>query len=334
MIWKELVVPRVPAFYRPVALLTGLALGGMLLASTLGYAFAAFRETLALGYGVSGPGSARANFLLYLRIVATGVASVYLLGVASDAAASLTSEREKDTWISLVTTPLTGAEIVRAKLLGAIWGIRHTAVAFAGLLAMGIVAGSVHPLSAPLLLAEFAAMTVFAASLGTFVSLRASSTTRALSWTMLALVALNASGLLLSLIPGLPRPLASIGCAPMGVAVSLASYGDLAGVSSFGKLATMSDAPLARVWVESPAMVLLACFVGVLAHALAAFWLDRRTCQRFDAVLDRPRIAPPDTLHDARPATKTPRSPGSARPRPITTPASARTRLGLDSATR
>ena len=43
-----------------------------------------------------------------------------ILGVAGSAAASITSEHEEDTWVSLTATDLTGREIVFAKLLGAL----------------------------------------------------------------------------------------------------------------------------------------------------------------------------------------------------------------------
>ncbi|MGE3819100.1 MAG: ABC transporter permease subunit [Isosphaeraceae bacterium] len=306
MLWKELIVPRVPAFYRPVALVTGLALGAMLLCSTFGYAVSALRETLAAGYGLAPSGSARANFLLYLRIVATGIALVYLLGVASDAAASLTAEREKDTWVSLVTTPLTGTEIVRAKFLSAIWGIRHTVVAFVGLVVVGMIAGSVHPLATPLLLAEFTAFSAFAAALGVWVSLRSRSTTRALGFTTLILVAVNASGLLISQIPGVPRPLAFAGCAPLGVAVSLVSHGDVAGTPSFGILGLLSDEDLSRAWTDSRGTVLAACLLGTVAQGLGAFLLFRSTCRGFDKALDRPPVEAPEALETARPATQAP----------------------------
>jgi hypothetical protein len=40
--------------------------------------------------------------------------------VAGAAAASITSEHEEDTWVSLTTTDLTGQEIIFSKIFGAI----------------------------------------------------------------------------------------------------------------------------------------------------------------------------------------------------------------------
>ena len=42
-----------------------------------------------------------------------------ILGVAGSAAASITSEHEEDTWVSLTATDLTSREIVFAKIIGA-----------------------------------------------------------------------------------------------------------------------------------------------------------------------------------------------------------------------
>ena len=75
----------------PLGLVVGLALMGLLVGTTLDFAAPAFAELSAGGYGVAPAGSSRARFLVYLRVVATGVYLVYALGVASDATAGITS---------------------------------------------------------------------------------------------------------------------------------------------------------------------------------------------------------------------------------------------------
>ena len=47
-----------------------------------------------------------------------------LLLVASRAAGSITSEKERDCWTSLLSTPLEPGEIVWAKIFGSIWSLR------------------------------------------------------------------------------------------------------------------------------------------------------------------------------------------------------------------
>jgi ABC-type transport system involved in multi-copper enzyme maturation permease subunit len=310
MLWKELLVPRTPAFYRPLGMLTALILGGLLAWTTARLATPAFNELRAGGYGLAPSGSARATFHFYLRIVGTGIAVVYLLGVASDAAAGLTSEREKDTWISLVATPLTGTEIIRAKMLGAIWNIRQTALVLVGLWLLGVLAGSVHPLGLLAVLAELAAFTWFTAALGTWISLRSGHTMWALARVMASLLLLNGGSLLVALPLLSARPLALAGCAPLLMAASLASYGDVRGAPATGSLGLMSDSSLAAFWVGRGPEMALACSIGVLGSAVGAFVLTRSACRGFDGCLDRPTVSGPSAGEDfpdgvpARPGTR------------------------------
>jgi ABC-type transport system involved in multi-copper enzyme maturation permease subunit len=306
MLWKELFAPRFPSFYRHLGLAISLALAGLLAWGTVRFAAPAVHELWQSGYGVAAAGSARAQFLLYLRVVGTGIYLVYCLGVASDAAASIAAEREKDTWVSLVTTPLTGAEIVRAKMLGAVWGIRHTATVLVLLWLAGAAAGSVHPLAIVAVLIELAAFTGFAAALGAWVSLRAKDATRAVALATLTLLVLNGGSLLLtlSLRPG--GPLAYVGCTPFLIASALASHADLAGRPSHAVLGLVSDASLSALWTAHGAELGLTCLLGVLAYALGAWALTRATCRGFDARLDRPPVTAEARVERSRAATPRP----------------------------
>ena len=51
---------------------------------------------------------------------------VLLRPVAVDAraAGSITSEKERDCWVSLISTPLEAGQIVKAKILGSLWSLR------------------------------------------------------------------------------------------------------------------------------------------------------------------------------------------------------------------
>ncbi len=306
MLWKELFAPRNPTFYRHLGLAITLVLAGLLVWGTLRFALPAFREVWEVGYGVAATGSARARFLLYLRIVGTGVYVVYALGVVSDAAASVAGEREKDTWISLVSTPLTGVEILRAKILGAIWGIRHTAAVLILLWLAGAAAGSIHPLAIPVALLELAAFTWFASALGIWLSLRAKDAMRAVALATLGLLALNAGSLLVTqpLRPG--GPLGYLGCSPILLAASVASYADVRGVPSHAVLGVVSDARLSGFWTAGGTELALTCLAAVLAYAVGAWTLSRAACLGFDAQLDRPPVAPPSIDDELRSATPKP----------------------------
>ena len=95
------------------------------------YALPAFAELLSTGMapgllgvgtnaGVGGSGQARLDFNSYPRL-ATGVIDfIYILVVAGVAAENIVIERERDTWSGLIATPLTGKEILRAKMIGSV----------------------------------------------------------------------------------------------------------------------------------------------------------------------------------------------------------------------
>ena len=78
--------------------------------------------------------------------MAAGLFPVWSLLLMIASATSVSREREDDTWISLVSTPLSGREILRAKLLGAAWSCRHLAYAILGIMAFGVAIGATHPL--------------------------------------------------------------------------------------------------------------------------------------------------------------------------------------------
>jgi hypothetical protein len=62
MLWKELLIPRVPVFYRPLGLPIALVLLGPLAWGTIDFAIPAFREAWVSGYGAAPTGSARNAF--------------------------------------------------------------------------------------------------------------------------------------------------------------------------------------------------------------------------------------------------------------------------------
>jgi len=77
----------------------------------------------------------RPGFAEAMALISLGVAWVYILVCATRAATSMTLERESGNWESLLSTRLTGAEIVVGKTLGAVLSLRilllHVIVFFA-----------------------------------------------------------------------------------------------------------------------------------------------------------------------------------------------------------
>jgi ABC-type transport system involved in multi-copper enzyme maturation permease subunit len=279
MLWKERYVSRTSPLTKIVA---GFALLGVAL--LLGYlmvdfAVPAFREVVANGYGLSGNTSARQEFNTCLRMTLTMLAACLLLGVASAASSGLTSEREEDTWMSLIATPLTPWEVVRAKMVGAVWGLRWLGLLWLALALTGLALGAVHPLGFTAVVVETAVYVGFSSALGTFYSVVNRSSARALTATAGSLILINGV-YLIALIPfRLQNYFPLLGVTLWVEAMSLMSYGDARGLFSGGTEFTYANS----------FDVALTCAASVAVYGLAALVLTGLSVTLFDAVLDRPR---------------------------------------------
>ncbi len=223
--------------------------------------------------GYSSMGAARREFNGFLRVVCAVLYVLWLLGIASSAASGVSSEREEDQWLALTSTPLSGEEILRAKMIGPVWGLRFLAYLLFALWGVGLVVGSIHPFGLIAGLVEFAVFTWFLTALGTFFSLRSKNSTRSLATTMALLIFLN-GGYLFCCIPFRPNTAAIIGgSTPVIFAVSMFSVEDL-------------NRDSMRYSRSGEAVV--ACVIGVLFYGVAAAGLTASLFSSFDTVVDRP----------------------------------------------
>ena len=270
MFWKEMHVARTGGLTKVVMTVLGIALLGIIGYSGYGFLEPAISEVWRDGY--SGFGPARRDFNGYLRVVCTGIYVLWLLGVASGAASGLSSEREEDQWISLIATPLSGGEILRAKMVGPIWGLRPVAGLMVLFWGAGLAIGSVHPFGVIACFVEFVVFTWFLTALGTYFSLRSKNSTRALASTMGLLIFLN-GGYLFCCIPMQPNtPAISAGSTPVVFALSLMSVEDLRNLGGSNRMGEMFAASI----------------MSVVCYGFAALGLTASLFNSFDSVIDRP----------------------------------------------
>jgi ABC-type transport system involved in multi-copper enzyme maturation permease subunit len=275
MLWKELQVSRTSGVVKLVALILGGFAAAIVGIVVLRMGIRAHQELQVYGYGVYPPGrSARLDMNIFIRS-ATGIVHVLLLlGVASYAAAGVSSEREADTWTSLISTPLSGAEILRAKMIGAVWSMRWFALPVVGLWFVGAALDAVHAAALLLCAVELIVFLTFAAALGTFFSLRLRSTLRAEAATLGVLIFTNGGYLLCCAPFGPNTALVAAPCTPFVLAASLFPFEQVS-----------------RIFGPGPPFRLeffLTCTIGFVAYAAAARFLVRHCYGRFDAILGRP----------------------------------------------
>jgi hypothetical protein len=136
----------------------------------------------------------RWEFFGFLKVVIPLVYLFWALAIAGAAAATMTSEHEDDTWVSLTATDVTGREIVLAKLIGSLWRPRRLFSVIVLLLAAGIGVESLHYLSLPSIILAMAVYGWFAAALGVWISIQLRSTWRAQFLTIALLLLINLTG--------------------------------------------------------------------------------------------------------------------------------------------
>ena len=107
-----------------------------------------------------------------LRYGCAIVMGIWMLWLASQTAAGISSEREQDTWIGLLATPLEGSEILRGKMLGPLRATAPFGVTLGALWLIGVAAGAVHPLGLLNAIVVVVILAWFTTALGTYLSLR------------------------------------------------------------------------------------------------------------------------------------------------------------------
>ncbi len=202
----------------------------------------------------------------------------WLLAVASAGAVAIISEREDDTWTSLTTTLVTGPEVIRAKVLGALWGTRRLALAVLAVIVVGVLGGGIHPLGAFAAVLGMAAYGGFTAALGVCISMWAKNSTRALVYTLLLWLQINFGPLFLGAAVDAPRDsvIWKISVMPLMEWFSLLSYEEASNLYD-GKISPI-DAPY--VWALPTAFGMLGSLIiyGLLALLLttaAGEWFER-----------------------------------------------------------
>lgn len=117
-------------------------------------------------------------------MLSLAIACLALLLVAARGATSVTLEKERDTWVSLLTTPLSPGEILRAKVLGSLFAIRWAVIMVAILWAPSLVLRYEPWITIALALPVYALLATFVSCLGVWFSLRSKNSVRAMSATI------------------------------------------------------------------------------------------------------------------------------------------------------
>jgi ABC-type Na+ efflux pump permease subunit len=97
------------------------------------------------------------------------------------AASSITAEKERDTWVSLIGTPLEAGQIVKAKILGSLWSLRGLAPFLAVVWLPALTLRPTYLFGIVFSLLDLLILAAFAAALGVYCSLRSKNSLRAMA---------------------------------------------------------------------------------------------------------------------------------------------------------
>ncbi len=230
--------------------------------------------------------ASRLIFNNYLRGITSVAELVCLIAVGAAAAEGIASERARASWDSLLATPLSGHEVLRAKIIGAVWKARWGIFLLLTLWSAGLLAGSLHPLAAAAALLLLIASTWLMAALGTYASLASREAAHATARTTIPLMLLTGTFLFCLFANRSTSVVMGAGSVPFVNWLCLVSYRELAeavGQGTFSYLSTM-----AILTTEGAGRVLAAYLIATAGYTAAAAWFTLVAFARFDRAAGRP----------------------------------------------
>ena len=305
VLWHEIHANRGPGLaWRLVHRAINLAWLGALAWGTWWFAGPAFSELIERGYGPSreaftmpevapfarlvinktfaklamnaAPGQARLEFNIVLRQSTSLFLMAYIALAFSGAYEAVKGERRRDTWLGLIATPLSGREILRAKMLGSLWKARDGVFTMLGLWTIGLLAGSIHPLGVLADVAFLAISGVFYAALALSLVLRECDPEKA---AIEAVSPLWAPAVLVAVF--------LLAAGPIFLAwASLLTYEDVEVAIRSGPFLPFGDSHMKDLM--GARAVAAACLAGVALYAVGAVRLIRANERGFDAAVGRP----------------------------------------------
>jgi ABC-type Na+ efflux pump permease subunit len=232
---------------------------------------------------------------VWVRVVGTLVACLTLLGVAVRAASSISGERDRQTFDSLLTAPVESNSLLFAKWLGSVLSVRRAWLWLCLVWVLGSATGGLYGPTVPWLLLAWAVYAGFLAVLGLWFSMTCKTTLRATVWTLLSAAALGVGHWYLWMVFCLPLRLHEdafawvvrfqmYGLTPPLSLAWLAFRGDDVQSTVIGLRTTDGDDPMGA----------LLCLVGGLAlWSTAGYVLWRLAARRFRVLTGRVPIPLP-----------------------------------------
>jgi ABC-type transport system involved in multi-copper enzyme maturation permease subunit len=297
MVWKELYIEQMRTVNR-IARLLGL----VLIVLYLGGSFLLAGLILLGRIDPAWSGLQNLAQMQYRSFAFANTAMAWLIqwAIGLRAAVSISSERERNTWDSLLCSPLDGLEIVTAKLYGNLYALRGLAVAVLIGWVLALISEALPPEGFIQLLILTLCASMFMAALGIHVSLTSASPTRAMAITISLWIAAAVATQLFSLV------VIAVGYLAVNILQKLFWPTWMSGPGPFFGAGFSTLVAVLRCLLYVAATILLAAYCGRRFDRLAgrtfapSFQMRRRMQRLHEAAMAQRRT--PAVLVEALPA--------------------------------
>jgi ABC-type transport system involved in multi-copper enzyme maturation permease subunit len=189
MIWKEVFAERGFRLHWTAYVLLCLLFVGSFIPTV--FLLAEFLHQINHPYGYYTWETFSRGMNVWVRVVGTSVACLALVAVAVRAAGSIRGERDRETFDSLLTSPLRSQEILFGKWLGSVLSVRRWLLWLGLIWTAGVLSGGLSPLAVPMLLGTWLVGAGVLAGLGLWWSMVGRSVMRATMGTLSCAVGMS-----------------------------------------------------------------------------------------------------------------------------------------------
>ncbi len=246
--------------------------------------FVRFFSNSATGLAID---QSRIDFNIFLRFITVSFSLFIIAGAAGLGADAIIAERSRETWTSLLATPLSAPEILRAKTLASFWRIRLVLGTMVVLWTLGLIAGAIHPLGYVLSLLILFSWTRLMIGWGLLCAIKATvaevASIHGIAFAYLLIVT--------ALFPFfLPARISSVLfgslSSPFVLWLAELSYRDLRNAIHYSAVPHLH-------WIgietgEGSLRVVATCLIGIITPSLGGWFVRRYALAHFDRLAGRP----------------------------------------------
>ena len=310
ILWREMYTNRSRGLARLLDLLVYLGIAAAIAYPTWFFGKPALVEVWNHGYASGLTSDERPEFNLFVRFFpnsGTGMATdqsridfnfflrfitvFFSLFVGASAAAlgadGVAAERSRETWSSLIATPLTARDILWAKALATFWRLRWIVGTMVVLWTIGLIAGAIHPVGFVLSLLVLFSWTWFMVAWGMLCAIKARVAAMAtFPGISLAYLLIGTAVLPFFLPSRISSVLLGSGSSPFVLWLAEFSYRDLRNAMHYPAYPHLP-------WIgirlgEGPLRVATTCLIGIVAPILGGLFAWHYSKAHFDRLVGRP----------------------------------------------